>query len=183
VPGWPARPSFFEDRIGMNDWKPKMEKVVRHFADQLRGIRTGTISVGLVQTIRVTAQSKSAPINRLGVVKPQGDRILISPFDRADVPFVVKALVDSRMSAYALDPTTVCVSIPTLSVAQREETGRHVKKLGEEAKIAVRTIRQQARKQIETAGRGSQRAVQEATDAAIEEIEHLVKAKIGELSA
>ena len=70
----------------------------------------------------------------------------------------------------------------TLSVEQREETARHVKKLGEEAKIAVRTIRQQARKQIEASGRGSQRAVQEATDAAIEEIEQLVKAKVGELA-
>ena len=64
---------------------------------------------------------------------------------------------------------------------QREETARHVKKLGEEAKIAIRAIRQQARKQIEVSGRGSQRAVQEATDAAIEEIEQLVKAKVAEL--
>ncbi len=160
-----------------------MERAVRHFAEQLRGIRTGTVSVGLIQTIRVNAQGKSAPINRLGAVKPQGDRILIAPFDRADVPFIVKVLVDSRLSAYALDPTTVCVSIPTLSVSQREETVRHVKKLGEESKIAIRTIRQQARKQIEISGRGSQRVVQEATDAAIEEIERQIKAKIGELLA
>ena len=69
-----------------------------------------------------------------------------------------------------------------MSVEQREETVRHVKKLGEEAKIAIRTIRQQARKQIEASGRGSQRAVQEATDAAIEEIEELVKAKVSELA-
>ena len=50
----------------MNDWKPRMEKAVRHFAEQLRGIRTGTVSVGLIQTIRVNSQGKSAPINRLG---------------------------------------------------------------------------------------------------------------------
>ena len=42
----------------------------------------------------------------------QGDRILVQPFDRADVPAVVKALGESLMSAYALDPTTVSVSIP-----------------------------------------------------------------------
>jgi ribosome recycling factor len=68
-----------------------------------------------------------------------------------------------------------------MSVQQREETVRHVKKLGEAAKITIRTIRQQARKQIEVSGRGSQRAVQEATDAAIAEIEELVNAKVREL--
>jgi ribosome recycling factor len=166
----------------MHDWKPKMQKVVGHFAEQVRGIRSGTISVGLIQTIRVDNQGRSLPINRLGTAKTQGDRILITPFDRGNVPAIVRALTESRLSAYALNPTTVCVSIPTLSVEQREETSRHVKKLGEEAKIAIRTIRQQARKQIEASGRGSQRAVQEATDAAIEEVEQLVKAKVAGLA-
>ncbi len=166
----------------MHDWKPKMQQVSRHLAEQIRGIRSGTISIGLIQTIRVDCQGRSVPINRLGAVKSQGDRILITPFDRANVPFMVKALSESRLSAYALNPTTVSVSIPPLSVEQREETARHIKKLGEEAKIAIRSIRQQARKQIEVSGRGSLRAVQEATDAAIAEVEELVKAKVGELS-
>jgi ribosome recycling factor len=158
-----------------------MRQAAQHFAEQLRGIRTGTISVGLIQTIRVDCQGASMPINRLGAIKSQGDRILIIPFDRATVPRIVKALTDSRLGAYALDPTTVCVSIPPMSVQQRQETVRHVKKLGEDARIAIRAIRQQARKQIEASGRGSQRAVQEGTDAAIAEIEQLLKAKVSEL--
>jgi ribosome recycling factor len=166
----------------MHDWKPKMQQATRHFAEQIRGIRSGTISVGLIQTIGVDCQGRSVPINRLGTVKSQGDRILITPFDRASVPSMVRSLTDSRLSAYALNPTTVCVSIPTLSVEQREETARHIKKLGEDTKIAIRSIRQQARKQIEVSGRGSQRAVHEATDAAIEEVEKLVKAKVSELA-
>ena len=86
------------------------------------------------------------------------------------------------MSGYALDPTTVCVSVPPMSGEQRSEIVRHVKKLGEEAKIAVRGIRQQARKQIDASGRGSFRAVQEATDSTVEEIEKLIKAKVAELA-
>jgi ribosome recycling factor len=166
----------------MNDWQPRMERMVRHFADQLRGIRTGTISIGLIETVRVACQGNLVAINRLGAVKSQGDRILIAPFDRANVPAMVKALNESRLSAYALNPTTVSVSVPPMSVEQRQEIARYVKKLGEEAKVAIRAIRQQARKQIESSGRGSQRRVQEATDAAIEEIERLVKAKVGELA-
>jgi ribosome recycling factor len=166
----------------MYDCKPKMQKVAKHLAEQLRGIRTGTVSIGLIQTIRVDCQGKAVPINRLGTVRSQGDRIVIEPFDRSQVTLIVKALSDSRLSAYALNPTTVSVSIPTLSVEQRAATIRHVKNLGEHAKIAVRAIRQQTRKQIESSGRGSWRQVQEATDTAIKEIEELVDAKVAELA-
>ena len=165
----------------MNE-KPRMDKAVRHFADQLRGIRSGTISIGLIETVRVSVQGNLVPINRLGTARMQGDRILITPFDRANVPGLVKALNDSKLSAYALNPTTVSVSVPPMSVEQRQEIARHVKKLGEDAKVAIRTIRQQTRKEIESSGRGSLKRVQEATDAAVAEIERLVKAKLDELA-
>jgi ribosome recycling factor len=165
----------------MNE-KPRMDRTVQHLAEQLRGIRSGTISIGLIETVRVSMQGNLVPINRLGTARMQGDRILITPFDRANVPAMVKALTDSRLSAYALNPTTVSVSVPPMSVEQRQDIARHVKKLGEEAKVAIRGIRQQARKQIESSGRGSLKRAQEATDAAVVEIERLVKAKLDELA-
>jgi ribosome recycling factor len=165
----------------MNE-KARMDKAVRHFADQLHGIRSGTISLGLIDTVRVSVQGNLVPINRLGTARTQGDRIVITPFDRANVPSLVKALNDSKLSAYALNPTTVSVSVPPMSVEQRHEIARHVKKLGEDAKVAIRTIRQQTRKEIESSGRGSLKRVQEATDAAVAEIERLVKAKLDELA-
>ena len=75
----------------MNDWKPRMQKAVRHLAGQLAGIRTGTISIGFIETMRVDCQGSSVPIRRLGVIKQQGDRILVTPFDKANVPAVVRA--------------------------------------------------------------------------------------------
>ena len=60
---------------------------------------------------------------------------------------------------------------------------RHVGKLGDEAKVAVRMIRQDARKQIAARGRGSERAVLAATDEAVEEIERLVRAKVDGIGA
>jgi ribosome recycling factor len=167
----------------MYDWKPRMQKTVRHLAEQLAGIRTGTISLGFIETVRAGCQGGSSPIRRLGVIKQQGDRILVTPFDKADVPAVVRALTEARLNAYALNPTTVSVSVPPISGEQRGEIAKHVKKLGEDAKIAVRAIRQEARKQIEVSGRGSQRGVQEATDAAVAEIDQLVKEKIKEVGS
>ena len=167
----------------MNDWKPRMQKAVRHLADQLMSIRPGTLSVGFVETFRVAVHGNSATLGKLAGVTSRGDRIVVTPFDPANVPAIVKALTGAMMNAYALDPRTVAVGVPPVSGEQRAEIARHVKKLGEEAKIAVRAIRQDARKQIAARGRGSERAVQEATDAAVEEIEELVKAKIREIGA
>ncbi len=143
----------------MSDWKPRMEKAVRHLAEGLAGIRAGTLSVGFIETFRASIRGNSVAIGRMGSVTGRGDRIVITPFD----------------------PRTVCVGIPPVSGEQRAELARHVKKLGEEAKVAVRAIRQDARKQIVARGRGSERAVQEATDAAVEEIERLVGSKTKEL--
>ena len=91
---------------------------------------------------------------------------------------MVKSLNESRLSAYAINRTTVCVSVPPMSVEQRELIVRHVSTLVEDAKIAVRGIRQQARKRIESSGRGSIRGVQAATDAAIQEIEQVILARV-----
>jgi ribosome recycling factor len=165
----------------MSDGKNRMQKAVRYLAEQLAGIRPGTLSAGFVETFRVPIQGNSVPIARMAAISVQGDRIAITPFDPAHVPAVVKALNESRLNAYALNPRTVGVSVPPASGEQRAEMERHVKKLGEEAKVAVRSIRQEARKQIAARGRGSERAVQEATDAAVAEIDKLVKAKLAAL--
>jgi ribosome recycling factor len=167
----------------MSDWTPRMQRAVRHLAGQLAGIRTGTISIGFIETVQVDCQGSSAPIRQLGVIKQQGDRILIMPFDKAVVPAVVRAFHQARLNAYALNPTTVSVSVPPISQEQRAEIARHLKKLGEDAKIAIRAIRQEARKQIESTGRGSRRGVQQATDVAVAEIDRLVKAKMEEVGS
>jgi ribosome recycling factor len=166
----------------MYDWKIRMEKTVRHLADQLGGIRPETLSIGFLETFRVPVQGNPLTLKRLAVIARQGQRIVITPFDAATVGAIVKALTDARLNAYALNPKSVCVSVPPMSGEERTAMARHVKKLGEEARVAVRAVRQDARKQIAARGRGSERAVQEATDAAVAEIDRRVTAKLAELA-
>jgi ribosome recycling factor len=168
----------------MYDWKVRMEKTVRHLAEQLGGIRPETLSVGFLETFRVPVQGSTLALGRVAVIARQGQRIVITPFDPAGatVGAIVKALTDARLNAYALNPKSVCVSVPPMSGEERTAMARHVKKLGEEARVAVRAVRQDARKQIAARGRGSERAVQEATDAAVAEIDRRVAAKLAELT-
>lgn len=165
----------------MHDWKPRMDRAVRHLADQLAGIRPGTISPGFLASFRVVRDGKSATLDRLATIRVQGDRLIVTPFDPTIVPAIVQELTDGRLSAYALDPRTVAVSVPTFSVEQRREIERHVRKIGEEARVAVRMIRQEARKKIAATGKGSERRVQEATDNAIAEIDKRIAAKTAEV--
>src|SRR3954468_15469308 len=108
----------------MNNWKPRMQKAVRHLADQLAGIRPGTLSVGFVETFRVSVHSNMVSVGKLASVTSQRDRIVITPFDPANVPAVVKALTEARLNAYALNPRAVCVGIPPVSGEQRAELAR-----------------------------------------------------------
>lgn len=156
---------------------------MRHLAEQLAGIRAGTLSVGFIETFRASLNGNSVAVEMMASVTSRSDRIVITPLDPSSVPAVVKALSDARLNDYALDPRTVCVGVPPVSGEQRAELARHVMKLGEEAKVAIRAIRQDARKEIAARGRGSERAVQEATDSSVVEVERLVKAKIQELGA
>jgi ribosome recycling factor len=162
----------------MNDPKTRMRKTVRRLADQLAGIQTGSLSVKFLETFRARIDGTSTPLIRMGTIAHRGSQFFIRPFSADNTAAIVRVLVEAKLNAYALDPKTVCVTSPPMSVEQREQVAAHVKKLGEEAKVAIRSIRQDVRKQIAAHGRGSERAVQEDTDEAIAEIENLVQAKV-----
>src|SRR3954465_1171581 len=99
----------------------RMEQAVRHLAEQLAGIRPGSLSVGFIETFRVPVHGNSVPVSRLGAITSQGGRIVIQPFDPSHVPAVVKALAEAKLNAYALNPKAVCVSVPPVSGEQKDE--------------------------------------------------------------
>ncbi len=160
-----------------------MQKTVRLLKEQLASLRSGSVDAGFVKTVKASVQGQAVPIGKLASVKVEGDRLIVSPFDPENVGAITRALGDARFSAYALNPRSIAVSVPPVSGEQREKLARHVKSLGEDARIAIRAIRQDARKAIQASGRGSERRVQEETDAAIDEITRLVKAKTAELAS
>jgi ribosome recycling factor len=93
----------------MNDGKQRMEKAARLLSEHLAGIRPGALSVGVVETIRVAYPRGTVSIGKPAAIGRQGDRIVVTPFDPAAVPAIVKALTAARLNAYALNPKTVCV--------------------------------------------------------------------------
>jgi ribosome recycling factor len=89
------------------------------------------------------------PVGRVADVTGQEDRIVVTLFDTANVPAVVKASTEARNNAYALNPKAVAVNVPPAS-GEKAEMARHVKELGEEAKVDVRAVCLDANKQSVT---------------------------------
>lgn len=163
----------------MSTWKEKMNVPVRRLEEQLRGIRPGALSIGFLETFRVPHEGSTIALAKLAAILSGKQSITVRPFDPALVSVVEKTLRDAKLSAYRLNPSTIAVSIPPPSGEQREEVGRRIRKLGEEAKIAVRMIRQQSRNTSEP---WHSKNIQKETDAAVAAIEAAVKAKLSELA-
>jgi ribosome recycling factor len=167
--------------IRQANWDPVIKDTVRRLGKQLAGIRTGKISRSFIQTVRIDWRGSPVPIGRFGVIEQEGDRILIMTSDERIVPSIITALKKTRLNAYALSPTTVSVSEPPISGEQRREIARHIEQLGEQAKIAIRTLHHQQQKGLESSDPSSLRSLKDKTDAATAEIKWLVKQKIDEV--
>jgi ribosome recycling factor len=162
----------------MSTWKQRMAGPVKHLEEQLRGIRPGALSIGFLETFRIPCRGSTVALGKAAAIAPGRGVFTIRPFDPSLAPAVERALLDAKLSAYRLNPAMLAVSIPPLSGEQREAMAKHVRKLGEEAKIAVRAIRQQSRN---TAEPWHAKNIQKETDAAVAAIEQAVKAKLDEL--
>jgi len=130
-----------------------MEKAVTHLKAELRGVRTGRASTGLVDFIKVEAYGTMSDLRQLALISvPEPTMIIIKPFDPETTPSIVKAI---QSSGLGLNPNPegkqIRLVIPSLSGDRRRELVAVVKKKGEEAKISVRNARRDGNKKVEQA--------------------------------
>ena len=131
--------------------KIRMEKAVEDFRRDLAGVRTGRANVALLDSIRVDYHGTLMPINQLGTMNvPDPQMIVISPWDPGAVPLIDKAI---RTSDLGLNPTNdgkiVRVPIPSLTEERRKELVKHVHKVLENHRTAVRNIRRDIKEAVE----------------------------------
>jgi ribosome recycling factor len=129
----------------------RMEKSVHLLGDQLRGIRTGRASTGLVESIRVEYYGSPTPLKQLANLStPEPQQILIRPFDASIVSEIIKAIQTSDLGLTPnSDNKVVRLNVPSLSVEQRKKLTSRVKDLAEEARVSIRNIRRDANKQAD----------------------------------
>ncbi|HUW19416.1 MAG TPA: ribosome recycling factor [Sedimentisphaerales bacterium] len=131
--------------------KQKMNKAVEVLHDELKTIRTGRASTGLVENLKVDYYGTPTPLKQLATMAaPQADMIVIKPFDPGSVKDIEKAIKSSDLSiAPVVDGKLIRLNVPPLSGERRKQLVTQVKQMGEQAKVTIRNIRRDANKHLE----------------------------------
>lgn len=135
----------------------KMQKAFDHLLDELKGLRTGRASTGLVEHLRVDYYGSSTPLKQIAnLATPTGDSIVIKPFDPASIKDIEKAIKSSDLSlAPLIEGKMIRLNIPPLSEERRKQFVNQAKQMGEQTKISVRNIRRDGIKELEQMEKGS----------------------------
>lgn len=131
--------------------RTRMEKAVDDFRKELATLRTGRANASVLDNIRVDYHGTPMPVNQLGTVTvPDPTMIVVSPWDPSVVPLIDKAI---RTSDLGLNPTNdgkvVRVPIPSLTEERRKDIVKHLHKVLENHRTAVRNVRRDLKEAIE----------------------------------
>ena len=167
--------------------KIRMDKAVEDFRRELAGVRTGRANVGLLDSVRVDYHGTPMPLNQLGTLSvPEPTMIVVAPWDPSAVPLIDKAI---RIADLGLNPTNdgkvVRVPIPSLTEERRKEMVKHLHKVLENHRTAVRNIRRDIKEAIEKLEK-DKKISEDDKKRALDELEKLTHAetkKLEDLSA
>jgi ribosome recycling factor len=124
----------------------RMSLALDHVKHELAGVRTGRASTALLDHVHVDAYGTKVPMNQVATLSiPEPTLIVAQPFDPSLLGAVERAI---RISDLGLNPANdgkvVRIPIPSLTEERRKELSRHVHKLAEEGRNAVRAVRRDA---------------------------------------
>ena len=167
--------------------KVRMEKAVEDFRKELSGLRTGRANVSLLDHIRVDYHGTPMPVNQLGTLAvPDATMIMVTPWDPSAVPLIDKAI---RTSDLGLNPTndgkSVRIPIPPLNEERRKELVKHMHKVLENHRTAVRNIRRDIKEAVEKLEK-EKKVSEDEKKRSLEELEKLTHSetkKIEDLAA
>ena len=135
----------------VSDTESKMKKAVQVLHDDLKTVRSGRASAGLVENIKADFYGTPTPLKQMATLAtPQMDMIVIKPFDPASIKEIEKAIKASDLSiAPIVDGKIIRLNIPALSEERRRQLVHQAKQTGEQTKVGIRNIRRDAIKHLE----------------------------------
>ncbi|AMV21355.1 ribosome recycling factor [Planctomyces sp. SH-PL14] len=158
------------------DAEERMDKATDVYRTQLQGLRTGRATPGLVDSIKVEVYGTWTPLKHIANIScPEPQQIVIRPFNAAQLQDIVKGIQSSDAGMAPMsDGRMVRINVPALSGERRKELIQRVHKMAEEARVAIRNIRRDANKAVETAEKEKTMTEDEAKDGK-EQVQELTK--------
>lgn len=173
--------------------KSKMNKSIDYMMEEFATIRAGRANAAVLDKVRVDYYGAPTPVNQLASVSVAEARILvISPYDKSILKQIEKAIQASDIGINPQnDGQVLRLIFPQLTEDRRKEIVKDVKKLGEEGKVSVRSIRRDAIDKVKTMKKNgditeddlkiAEEKIQKITDKAVKEIDELVGKKEKEI--
>lgn len=177
----------------VKDTSARMERSIEAFRKELGKVRTGRASFSLLDGVKVDYYGTPTPLQQVGTLSvPESRLITVTPWDTKMIGPIEKAIQGSGLGLNpSSDGKTVRIPIPPLTEERRKELAKVVRKMGEDARVAVRNVRREAieklkdrekKKEIseDVVKRGQER-IQKETDAHVKKIDDILKSKEQEI--
>ncbi len=169
--------------------RSRMDKAVEAFRADLAGMRTGRASVHMLDTVEVEAYGSMMPLNQVATVHaPEPQMITVSPYDPSQLGAIEKAIRSAPLGFNPMnDGKLIRVPVPALTEERRKEMVKHLHRMLEEHRTAVRNIRRDGndlikkslkdKKITEDEERRAIEDMQKLTDDEIKKMEEMARTK------
>jgi ribosome recycling factor len=169
--------------------KSRMEKAVEDFRKAMAATRTGRASVHMLDSISVDYYGTPMPLNQIANVHaPEAQLITVQPFDPTQLGVIEKSIRTSDLGLNPMnDGKIIRVPVPPLTEERRKDMVKHLHKVLEDHRTAVRNIRRDGNDAIKKAlkdkkitedeEKRSMEEIQKLTDDEIKKMEDMSKAK------
>ena len=169
--------------------KTRMDKAVEAFRKELTSQRTGRANVHMLDSIHVDAYGSQMPLAQVGNISaPEPNLITVAPWDASLMGAIEKAIRSSDLGFNPQnDGKVIRVPVPALTEERRKDMVKHLGKVLEEHRTAVRNIRRDGNEAIKKAmkdkkisedeERGSLEQIQKVTDDEIKKMEEMLRVK------
>ncbi|MBP6630186.1 MAG: ribosome recycling factor [Kofleriaceae bacterium] len=176
-----------------NDAEDGMKKALEAFKRDLTKIRTGRASTSMLDGIKVDYYGTPTPVNQVATVQVVDARLLtVKPWEKTMIPVIDKAI---RASDLGLNPVPdsdqVRIPIPPLTQERRRDLAKQVKKMSEDARVAVRAARRDAMDLVKDAEKDGditedekktgEKKIQELTDKYVATVDEVAASKEKEI--
>ena len=169
--------------------KVRMEKAVEDFRQEMTAVRTGRASVHMLDGVQVEYYGSAMPLNQIAQVHaPEAQLITVQPFDPSTLSNIEKAIRSADLGLNPMnDGKIIRVPVPPLTEERRRDMVKHLHRILEEHRTAVRNIRRDGndsvkktlkdKKITEDEERRALEEIQKLTDEEIKKMEELSKGK------
>ena len=170
-----------------------MDKAIKALRRDMSRVRTGRASVSLLDEIEVDYYGTPSPLSQVASLSvPEPRMIVIQPWEKKLIGEIERAIFKSDLGLTpSSDGTIIRLPIPALTEERRKEMAKQVRRMGEDAKVSIRSARRDANEQLKSLEKDKEistdelkhgeKEVQQLTDDFVATVDAVVKEKEQEL--